>query len=486
MAVSSVVEFGPDDDADEVFYRKGYCDGLPVVLPTRLRVMRMLCGTSLAPTDVLGKCPPSYSEVTVEKLAIAAVMAGCTPEMFRLVVAATRAFMRPEFGLHGVHATTMGATPVVVVNGPCRDPAGVNYKHAPCGSGNRSTSIGRALKLLLQNVGRAKLGGTESTTIGTPMKFGMCFAEWEERCGQWEPLSVSQGCAERDQDAVTVFAATSGPVQLVDQNSGPKELLQRLGKSLASAYSPQFPFVNNCLLIVSPEHYDTFVKGGFNSKKDLSLALWRETSKHMLTYIPGILVTLGRMRAPRVPSIFFWAAGALLALVGMARRLLGAPLTAIPKFSGPESFQIVVAGGDAGKFSSFMPGFGVGKAPMPTANMSRPVTELVEPRPVSLDSLPTLSAVGAGASEILDPSGELPGARLTLARRTGQIPGPVALMDISKSRGSELLDFMEKRLRAQGLETRRYSKPTFSRPCPEELRRSIAAECGSVILGLAD
>ncbi|CAE8650592.1 unnamed protein product, partial [Polarella glacialis] len=99
--------------------------------------------------------------------------------MFRIVIAATRAMLHPDFGIHGVNATTMGATPVVVVNGPCRIAAGVNFKHAPCGSGSRSTSIGRALKLLLQNVGRAKLGGTESTTIGSPMKFGMCFGEWE-------------------------------------------------------------------------------------------------------------------------------------------------------------------------------------------------------------------------------------------------------------------------------------------------------------------
>merc|ERR1740121_2874203 len=110
--------------------------------------------------------------------------------MFRIVVAAAKAMLLTEFGLHGVHATTMGATPVVVVNGPCRHAAAINFRHGVCGSGSRSTSICRALKLLVQNVGRSKLAGTESTTIGNPMKFGLCFAEWEERCGAWEPLAV--------------------------------------------------------------------------------------------------------------------------------------------------------------------------------------------------------------------------------------------------------------------------------------------------------
>ena len=97
----------------------------------------------------------------------------------------------------------MGGTPVVLVNGPCRHTAEINFKLGVCGSGHRSHTVGRALRLLLQNVGRARLGGTESTTIGNPMKFGLCFGEWEERGSMWEPLSVQHGF-DRDADAVTV------------------------------------------------------------------------------------------------------------------------------------------------------------------------------------------------------------------------------------------------------------------------------------------
>jgi hypothetical protein len=424
----------------------------------------------------------------VEKLAIAAVMAGCTPEMFRVVVAACRAILRPEFGLHGVHATTMGATPVVVVNGPCRHKAGINFRHAPCGSGSRSTSIGRALKLLLQNVGRAKLAGTESTTIGTPMKFGMCFAEWEERCALWKPLAFDLGFARRDEDAVTVVAATSGPVQMVDVDSKAKELIQRFGKMLASAtYAPQMPLVNNSLLVLCPEHYDTLVAAGFDSKAKVAEALWRESSRHILPYFPFIIAVLGKTRAPYLPTFIWRLLGTLVAGAAFILRVFGYQRLAmlVPKFSSPKSLQIVVAGSEAGKFSSFMPNFGVGKPPMPSAGMSSPTTELVEPRPATLDR-PEPALVLEKSEEILDPTSELSGTLLTSAKRCGHIAGPVALLDISKARGSEILNVVERKLHAQGVETRRFTKPTFSRPCPEALRVEVASECRGVVLGVAD
>jgi len=489
MVQASTLRLSPQEgDVDEAFFARGLTDGLPVTTPTRTRVEKMLQGTSFGPLEIIGRCPPSYADVTVEKLAIAAVMAGCTPEMFRIVVAASRAILRPEFGLHGVHATTMGATPVVVVNGPCRHQAGINFRHAPCGSGSRSTSIGRALKLMLQNVGRAKLAGTESTTIGTPTKFGMCFAEWEERCALWKPLAFDLGIARRDEDAVTVVAATSGPVQMVDMDSKPKELIQRFGKMLASAaYAPQIPLVNNSLLVLSPEHYDTLVTAGFDSKAKVAEALWRASSRHMLPYFPFIFAILGKRRAPYLPAFIWRLLGALVAGAGFLLHAFGCQRLAmlVPKFSSPRSLQIAVAGSEAGKFSSFMPNFGVGRPPMPTAGMSSPTTELVEPRPAALDQ-PEPALAPERSEDILDPTSELSGTFLTLAKRSGHLAGPVALLDISKARGSEMLDVVERKLHAQGVETRRFTKPTFSRPCPETLRADVISECRGVVLGVAD
>lgn len=483
-AAAIVLRIPPGEDALEHFFKAGLTDGLPVVPPTRRRVAMMLRGTALGASDIVGKCPPSYAEVTVEKLAIAAVMAGCTPEMFRIVVAATKAVLEPEFGLHGVHATTMGATPVVVVNGPCRHQAGVNFQHGACGSGTRSHCIGRAIKLLLQNVGRARLAGTESTTIGTPMKFGLCLGEWEERATFWEPLSVEKGKLRRDEDAVTVLACAGGPTQLVDVDSSPQELVQRLSKIMAAAYAPQMPFVNQALLIISPEHYDKLSKGGIDSKRKLSEALFRETSWHMFPYIPWVVAQALKMKRPGLPSFVGSGLGLLVRLLARVLRIFARPFLAISKFSSPGSFNIVVAGAPAGKFSVFMPGFGVGKPGMPMANMSVPVTMAVEPRPASLD-LPQPQD-SKDAQDILDPSSELASTFLTLAKRTGSFSGPVGMLDISKARGRELLDALEKKLRSQGVETNRYTKPTFSRPCPDGLRKTIVAECKSVILGLAD
>lgn len=205
------------EDEHEAMFLRGWSDGLPLVPPTESRVRRMLRGTTRSANEALGKCPPMYSEVTVEKVAINAVLAGCEPKQLRVVLAATEAMLAEPFNLHGVSATTMGATPCVLVNGPARLDAGLNAGLGALGSGTRANaSVGRALKLILQNVGGAQLGGTESTTLGTPMKFTLCVAECEEELSSgWEPFHCSRGF-NRGDSAVTVLAVTSGPHQLVD------------------------------------------------------------------------------------------------------------------------------------------------------------------------------------------------------------------------------------------------------------------------------
>merc|ERR1711991_435213 len=120
----------------------------------------MLRGTYSNPNTVLGKCPPSLFDCTVEHVAINAVMAGCEPCQLELLIAAVRAMLSKEFNLHGVHATTMGATPMIIVNGEIIERAKLNFKHGALGSGSRSNAcVGRCIKLILQNVGKAKLGG---------------------------------------------------------------------------------------------------------------------------------------------------------------------------------------------------------------------------------------------------------------------------------------------------------------------------------------
>ena len=187
------------EDVHEFLFRNEFTDGLPVVPCNESKLRWMLSGTDYKPEKVLGKIPPILGDCTVSSVATNAVMAGCEPKHLRIVIAAVQAMLDPEINLHGLHATTMGATPLIVVNGSnVIKSAHLNYKHGVLGSGqnNRANAcIGRALKLVLQNCGQAKLGGTESTTIGGPRKFTMCVAEnfeaLSKRKPAWYGISLS-------------------------------------------------------------------------------------------------------------------------------------------------------------------------------------------------------------------------------------------------------------------------------------------------------
>jgi hypothetical protein len=166
----------------------------------------MLQGTTSLPSKVLGKCPPSFNDATVELVAANAVMAGCAPSHFPIVLAAVEALLDEAFNAHGVNATTMGATPCVIVNGPLPESTKMNFGVGALGSGTRANaSIGRSLKLVMQNIGGAVCGGSESTTVGTPMKFTMCIREDEDKCKSegWSPLHVTRGF-KADETVVTV------------------------------------------------------------------------------------------------------------------------------------------------------------------------------------------------------------------------------------------------------------------------------------------
>jgi thiol-disulfide isomerase/thioredoxin len=335
------IEIAPADDEHEFMFDQGFTDGLPVVPPTPERVLRMLAGTRRQPQDVVAVVPPNMGQATVEKVAIAAVMAGCRPAYLPVVLAAVEAVCNDTFNAHGVMATTMGASPVLVVNGPVRHRIGMNMGLGALGQGNRANAtIGRALRLLLRNVGGARPGGTERSTLGNPMKFTMCFAEWEERA-PWPPLHVERGFA-RDDSVVTAFAMTSGPTLIADQASRSGDALAgSLGLGLESAGHVRAHRSTNVLLVVCPEHVDTLVRDGYDR---------------------------GRIRA-RVQQVTARPARELVADavsgVGISPAAFAKMSDAerdgrIPKFRSEGDIHIVVAGGDAGKFSAAFHGWGTG------------------------------------------------------------------------------------------------------------------------------
>lgn len=339
------IEVAASDDIDEFMFDQGFSDGLPLVAPTPERVLRMLAGTRRDPQEVVAVVPPNLAPATVEKIAINAVMAGCRPEYLPVVIAAVEAVCTDEFNIHGVNATTMGASPVLVVNGPIRERIGMNMKLAALGNGNRANAtIGRAVRLVIRNLGGAKPGGVDRSTLSNPMKFTMCFAEWEERA-PWEPLHVERGF-RRKESVVTAFAMTSGPVQIVDQDSRrPDQLAGSLGQGLEAVFLPKAHRMPvDALLVVCPEHIDTLNVDGPYSKARL-----RERIQAVTTRPLSVMLADEHSGAGISPAT--------------AAKLTAAQLAApSPKFANPKHIHIAVAGSGAGKFSAAFHGWLTGAA----------------------------------------------------------------------------------------------------------------------------
>lgn len=336
------IEIAERDDVAEFLFDQGLTDGLPVVPPTPERVIRMLAGTRRDPQEVVAVVPPNLAPCTVEKVAISAVMAGCKPEYLPVVLAAVEAACTDEFNGHGVMATTMGASPLMIVNGPIRHRIGMNMRLGALGQGNRANAtIGRALRLVLRNVGGARPGETERSTLGNPMKFTMCFAEWEER-SDWTPLHVERGF-QPDEDVVTLFPATGGPSQIVDQASRTaRAVAGSLAAKLESVWHPRTRPLGDVVLVVSPEHLGTLRAEGW-TKERLRQHLYERTTRPLRE-------VLADADGDGVPARRFGPQGP-------SAEELERP---VPKFVGPEYIHIVVAGSPAGMFSALFEGWAFG------------------------------------------------------------------------------------------------------------------------------
>ncbi|MGI9597935.1 MAG: thioredoxin family protein [Acidimicrobiales bacterium] len=262
------VEIATVEDEVEAMYDRGWSDGLPIVAPTEARVVRMLEGTSRSPEEVVAIVPPALVEVTVEQVAVNAVMAGCKPEYLPVVLAAAEGACTDRFNIHGLLCTLWFSGPVLIVNGPIRNRIGMNSGKNALGQGNRANStIGRALQLVVRNIGGGRPGvdGIDRSALGAPSKVGWCFAEDEENLPQgWEPLSVERGL-EPGQDAVTLFAG-HGPIGAVDQISRtPESLTRSLASQLLAVGHVKLP--NEAMLIMTPEHQRVFAEAGWSKER---------------------------------------------------------------------------------------------------------------------------------------------------------------------------------------------------------------------------
>ena len=328
------LEFDADDDIEACF-DQDWSDGLPVVPPTQVRVMRMLAGTHRDPQEYIGDVPPDYGRCTIEKIALNAVLAGCRPEYLPVVIASVEAVLEDEFCMHGLLATTYFSGPMIVVNGPLSRAIGMNAKGNALGQGNRANAtIGRALQLVIRNIGGGKPQQVDRSALGNPGKYTFCFAE-DELGSCWESLAVEKGFAAED-STVTLFAA-DGVQGIVDQKSkDPDSLCRSFAAVLRVVAHPKFVMSSDVFLVVSPEHERVYREAGW-SKQDLKDRLTE------LLMIPGSELVAG-------------AAGITEGLPqSFAEKVM-------PKFR-EGGLSIVRAGGSAGMFSAIIAGW-VASGPM--------------------------------------------------------------------------------------------------------------------------
>lgn len=344
VLASRRIDVADAEDEMEMMFSRGWTDGLPVVPPTEARVMRMLTGTTRAPSDIVATVPPDLVDVTVEKVAVAAVMAGCKPEYLPWVLTAIEAACNHEFNMHGLLATTMPAGPVIVCSGPGTRAIGMNSGGNALGQGNRANStIGRALQLVVRNVGGGRPGEVDRATHGSPGKIGFCFAE-NDVDSPYGTLAVEHG-VEAGVDALTVFAG-EGTRCVVDQLSRqPESLARSLAASLQALHHPKLVMAFDAILVMGPEHARVFAEAGWDRE----------------AIIAGIGEHLNRPGSELVR-------GADGIAEGLPEAFADAP--SLPKFR-PGGLMLTYAGGGAGLFSEIIGGWANGEVG------SKPVTRAV-------------------------------------------------------------------------------------------------------------
>jgi hypothetical protein len=328
-----------DDDPEAVFEflcAKGWSDGLPVIPPTPERVERMLAYCDRDFDQAAVKIPPRYGAATPVRIAANAVMVGCRPEYFPLVLLALEAVAEGPYNLYGTQATTHPCTPMLIFNGPIAKEVGLNAGQNCMGNYFRANAaIGRAVRLSLVNIGAAIPGVGDMATQGTPAKFTFCVAENEE-ASPWDPLHVETGLP-RDATAVTVIAA-EGPHNVNDHESISAEgILTMIAGTMTITGSNNAYYRGQPCLAFGPEHAQTVAADGFG-KADVKKWLFERATLPLSRFSKEGIERRFRRKLPEQ-----YSDASLDAEVRM--------------FAQPEDLLVIVTGG-AGKHSSYIPTFG--------------------------------------------------------------------------------------------------------------------------------
>ena len=267
-STSGLLSASDESEALEQLHRLGCTDGLPVVIPTPERVERFIAASGFEGSLELGAMGPAMGAATIEKIATAAVMAGCLPDHMPIVVACIEAVLDERFDLTEMQATTHCTAPLVLVNGPVRRWCSIASGFGALGPGHRANaSIGRALRLAMINIGGGRTGESDMALLGHPGKFTYCLAE-DEDSSPFEPLHVALGF-DREESVVTVIGADAPHSVISVADADDREWPGRLLDSLASALADVA--TNNAILrggaavvVINPDHAALMAKRGFD------------------------------------------------------------------------------------------------------------------------------------------------------------------------------------------------------------------------------
>lgn len=320
-----------EGEVQELFFERGWTDGLPVVPPTPDRVSAMLAAGGVEPGELLGTVPQRGRSVTAEKAAVAAVMAGCRPEYFPVVLAGLGGILDPAFNVHAAVTSTGGAALCLVVSGPLAGELGMAARHNALSSGCRpNATIGRAVRLVAMNVLGARTGGLDGSSLGHPGKYSLCFAE-DPPPEPWEPLRTERGY--RPEDTTVTVMATEAPRQVANHlNPDPEGVLRTMAAAMRVPSTFCVGKGGQAVVVFGPEHAGALVEGGWTR------VAVRERLAELSRVAPGELEAAG-VRVER----------------GAQHDMTPGPDGLLPTVPSAEDIAVVTAGGAGAGWSAYIP-----------------------------------------------------------------------------------------------------------------------------------
>lgn len=339
--------FTEEPDLVEYYFDQPWSDGLPVVPPTPQRVGAVLEVLGGHPKELVARIPPRWGSLTRELLAVNMVMAGCKPEYAPVVHAAVLALADARFNLNGIQATTHVVSPLIVVNGPIAREIGMNSGGNVFGSGNRANAtIGRAARLILLSVGGGIPGELDKSTLGHPGKYTFCIAE-NEAASPWAPYHVEHGYAPDDSTVLVIGA--EAPHSVTNHISDdPQGILDSIASAMSTIAHNNAVLGGSCTVVIGVEHARTIASFGW-SRDDVRRYLWVNGTNDWddVSYGDRYAPPGGHTYNRNLPKWYPRVSGRKLPIV-----------------FNPDDIHLFVAGGAAGRFSAFLPGWSTATTPV--------------------------------------------------------------------------------------------------------------------------